>query len=62
MLVIFQKLGRVINKASASLGTNIKLTNETIARLEKFVCFLYEPSRKDKNVLKFFLPLPFKTK
>ena len=53
---------KVINKASASLGATMKLTNETIARLERFVCLLYEPSTKNENVLGFLLPLPFKTK
>ena len=32
MLVFFQKVSKVINKAFASLGTTIKITNETIAR------------------------------
>ena len=62
MLVIFQKVSKVINKAFASLGTTIKLTNKSIDRLEKFVCLLYEPSTKNENVLAFFLPLPFKAK
>ena len=39
---------KVISKASASLGTTITLTSETIVRLENF--------------LGFFLPLPFKRK
>ena len=37
LLVIFQKVSKVINEAFASLGTIIKLTNKTIARLEKSV-------------------------
>ena len=62
MLVIFQKVSKVINKAFVSLGTTIKLTNKTIDRLERFVCLLYEPSTKNENVLAFFLTLLFKTK
>ena len=34
MLVIFQKGNKVTNKAFAALVTTIKLTNETIARIE----------------------------
>ena len=69
VLVIFQKGNKVINKAFAALVTTIKLTNETIARLEKHVCFLYEPStkiekisgllllplRQNKHILRIFL-------
>ena len=61
MLVIFQKGNKVINKAFVSLGTTIRLTNETISRLEKFVCLLYEPSTKIEKVSRL-LRLPFKTK
>ena len=42
MLELFQKVNRVINKAFGSFGTTLKLTTETIARLEKFVCLPYE--------------------
>ena len=46
MLVIFQKLSKVIYEAFASLGTTIKLTNETIARLENV--FVYFTSNQQK--------------
>ena len=40
MLVIFEKGNKVTNKAFAALATTIKLTNETIARIEnRFVYF-----------------------
>ena len=40
MLVIFEKGNKVTNKAFAALVTTIKLTNETIARIEnRFVYF-----------------------
>ena len=47
LLVIFQKVSKVIYEAFASLGTAIKLTNESIAKLEKCVCLLYEQSTKN---------------
>ena len=69
MLLIFQKGNKVINKAFEALVTTIKVTNEIIARLEKYVCFLYEPStkiekisgllllplRQNKHILRIFL-------
>ena len=61
MLVIFQKGNKVINKAFAALLTTIKLTNETIARLEKCVCLFYESITKTEKILGLLL-LPFKTK
>ena len=40
MLVIFEKGNKVTNKAFVALVTTIKLTNETIARIENgFVYF-----------------------
>ena len=61
VLVIFQKGNKVTNKAFAALVATIKLTNETITRLEKCVCLLYEPSAKIEKILGLLL-LPFKTK
>ena len=49
MLVIFQKVNKAINNAFASLGTTMKLIDETIARLEKFFCLLYKPLTKMKK-------------
>ena len=49
MLVIFQKVNKVINNTFASLGATMKLIDETIARLEKIFCLLYEPSTKMKK-------------
>ena len=62
LLVIFQKISKVINKAFASLGTTIKVTNETTGRQKFFFFLLYELSTKNENVLAFFLPLPIKAK
>ena len=61
MLVTFQKVNKVINKAFAALVTTIKLTNETIARLEKCVCLFYEPITKNEKISGLLL-LPLKTK
>ena len=49
MLVTFQKVNKVINKAFAALVTTIKLTNETIARLEKCVFILRTNNKKRKD-------------
>ena len=46
MLVIFQKGNKVTNKAFAALVTTIKLTNETIARIENV--FVYFTSHQQK--------------
>ena len=49
MLVIFQKVNKVINNTFASVSATMKLIDETIARLEKNFCLLYEPSTKMKK-------------
>ena len=49
MLVIFQKGNKVINKAFAALVTTIKLTNETVARLEKCVFILRANNKNWKD-------------
>ena len=46
MLGIFQKGNKVTNKAFAALVTTIKLTNETIAKIEN--AFIYFTSHQQK--------------
>ena len=69
MLVIFEKGNKVTNKAFAALVTTIKLTNETIARIENgFVYFTrhqqklrrfqgcyYWLLRQNKQILRIFI-------
>ena len=54
-----QKGNKVINTAFAALGITIKLSNETIVRLEKCVCLLYEPSAK-VEIISGLLRLPLR--
>ena len=61
MFATFQKENKIINEAFTAHGTIIKLTNETVVRLQKCVCLLHEPSAKigkDSGLVR----LPFKTK
>ena len=46
MLVVFQKGNKVTNKAFAALVTTIKLTDETIARIE--IAFVYFTNHQQK--------------
>ena len=48
MLVIFEKGNKVTNKAFAALVTTIKLTNETIARIENKVVYFTRSTKIEK--------------
>ena len=49
LLVIFQKVSKVINKAFASLGTTIKLTNETTGRHKNLFFYFTNCQQKMKT-------------
>ena len=48
MMVIFEKGNKVTNKAFAALVTTIKLTNETIARIENKVVYFTRSTKIEK--------------